>query len=113
MGKLISIAGLVVAALLFFGSSANAQSFVYSGVPAPGAAIGSWGFGHAANCQVQVVGSAVWYILVAQEGGYGYTNNASLAATVFEACQTGNLFAVHVTSLNPFTWDALILYPFK
>ena len=111
--KLISMAGLVLMGVLFFGSAASAQSFVYSGVPGPGTVIG-WNFGHAANCQVQIAGSTVWYLFVAQENGsYGYTNNPGLAATVASACQTGNLLAIHVTSFSPYTWDYVIIYPFK
>ncbi len=106
------MAGLVLTGLLFFGSAANAQSFVYSGAPGPQTVIG-WNFAHASTCQVQVAGSTVWYLVVAQEGGYAHTDNASVAAILAPACQTGNWFAVHVTSLSPFTWDSLVLYPLK
>jgi hypothetical protein len=108
----IIIGGLVVAGVLFFGSAANGQSFVYGGAPGPGTVIG-YNFGHASSCQVSISGSTVFYLLVVQEGGYGYTNNPNLAAVVASACQTGNLVAIHVTSFSPFTWDYLILYPFK
>jgi len=65
----------LLAGVLFFGVAANAQLFGYGGAPEPGSVIG-WNFGHASTCQVQIAGSTLWYILVAQENGaYGYTNN--------------------------------------
>ncbi len=110
MGFKLSIAGLVLTGVLLFGPAANAE--VYSGVPGAQTVLG-WNFGHASYCQVQIAGPTVWYIFVPQEGGYGYTNDAGVAAVISSACQTGNWIGIHVTSFSPFTWDYLVVYPYK
>jgi hypothetical protein len=104
----------LLAVVVFLGSVnfAAAQPYFNGGVPGPQTTVG-WNFGHISYCWAVSDASNTWFHVAAQEGGYGYTNNPSLAATVAPGCQTGNLFAVHVLSLNPFLWDVLVLYPFK
>jgi hypothetical protein len=104
----------LLAMVVFLGSVnlAEAQTYFNGGVPGPNTVLG-WNFGHIAYCSTVSDASNTWIFLWVQEGGYGYTNNPSLAAIVAPGCQTGNLFAVHVLSLNPFLWDVLVLYPFK
>ena len=110
--KLIGMAGLVLAGLLYLGSAANAQTFVYTGAPGPATQIG-WNFGHVSRCAVKISGTTVWYIFIIEEGGWGITNDANVAASVSPVCQTGNRIAVRVTKLSPFAWDYVYQYPFK
>jgi len=93
----------LLALVLLVGSltPAEAQTFVNGGAPGPQTALG-WNYGHIMNYYTQVDGSTTWFYAFIQEGGFGFTNNPSFAITLSPACQTGNLIAVFVTSLNPF-----------
>jgi hypothetical protein len=102
----------VVAVILFLGSLGVAQAFNNGGVAAPGEVLG-WNYGHVANCAVGTDGTNSWFVVQVQEGGYGYTNDPTLIAMAAPACQTGNLFAVHVTRINPLAWDQVVVFPFK
>jgi len=105
---------ILLVTVILFGSLAiaEAQTYVNSGLAGPQTTLG-WNFGHASHCSIYNDGSNTWFFAFAQGGGYGYTNNPSIAAVVAPGCQTGNQFAIHVVSLNPFLWDILVLYPFK
>jgi hypothetical protein len=113
-GSIMIVKAMSFAAIVFFGSVylAEAQSYVNTGAPGPQTTVG-WNFGNVSQCLVYDDGSNTWFVVYAVQGGYGITNNPSLAAIVAPGCQTGNLFAVHVLNLNPLVWDLLVLYPFR
>jgi hypothetical protein len=105
---------LLTVVVILFGSVARteAQTFVNGGAPGPGTALG-WNYGHIAFCATFSDGVSTWYYAFAEGGGYGYTNNPVLVSLISPACQTGNLVAIHVISLNPFLWNWIATYPFK
>jgi hypothetical protein len=104
----------LLAAFILLGSLtlAEAQPYVNGGSPAPGTTLG-WNYDHISFCATFSDGVITWYYAFTQGGGLGYTNNPGFATSVAAACQTGNLIAVHVTSLNPFLWNWIATYPFK
>ena len=103
---------LVVILLLGSLAVAEAQSYVSSGVAGPQTVLG-WNFAHAANCVVHYDGVTTWLYFFPQEGGYGYTNNPGFGLILAPACQTGNLIAVFVYSLDPLLWNQVLTYTFQ
>ena len=103
---------LAVAIVIGSFATAEGQTYFHIGVPGPQTTVG-WNFGNLSHCSVFFDGSNTWFFAFAEGGGYGQTNNPAIAAILAPGCQTGNRFAVHVLSLNPFRWDFVVLYPFK
>ena len=99
-------------ALAALTQTAEAQVFVNAGSAAPGVVVG-WNYGHLSNCQTYVDGSTTWFYVVFKEGSHGWTNNPAIISTLSPACQTGNLIAVYVTSVNPLRWNNVYTYGFK
>lgn len=99
-------------ALAALTQTAEAQTFVSGGAPGPRTGLG-WNYGHVAHCQTQSDGSTTLFYVYAQEGGYGYTNNQTVANMLSPACQTGNWIGVYVTSLNPFHWTQVVTFTYK
>jgi hypothetical protein len=58
-------------------------------------------------------GANTWQFGFFPDGNYVVTNNPAFASLAASACQSGNLVAVHVYSLNPFLWQMMAAYPFK
>jgi hypothetical protein len=104
----------LLAVIVFFGSLtiANAQPYINGGSPGQFTALG-WNFGHIAHCETFFDGTNTWHLAFVVEGGFGFTNNPGFATLIAAACQSGNLIAVHVTNLNPFSWNSVAVFPFK
>jgi hypothetical protein len=107
----------VLVSLVIFGSLdvAQAQSFTNGAFDPAHLAVLGWNYGHLSNCSVSYDGSTTWFSAVPQENptGYLFTNNPGFAAILAAACQSGNLGAAHVTSLNPIRWDQIYTFTFK
>jgi hypothetical protein len=111
MTKLRAFLFAVTLAFAALTQTAHAQAFFHGGAPSPFTTVG-WNYGRVASCFVYFDGSTTWFYVYASEGGYGVTNNPTFTSAFASGCQTGKTFSVHVTSLNPFRWDMIGIYPF-
>jgi hypothetical protein len=105
---------VLLATVIFFGSLAvaEAQTYVQGGQATPQTTLG-WNFTYISQCVTFHEGQNTWLMAHGQGGGHAFTNNPALVSAVAPACQSGNLVAIHVVSINPFIWDLVVLYPFK
>ena len=105
---------MLLAIAILIGSSAGveAQTYTNGGGGTPSTTVG-WNFGYLSYCFTYFDGFNTWHYGVGEGGGYGYTNNPGFIALVAPACQTGNLIAIFVTSINPFSWSHLAVFPHK
>jgi hypothetical protein len=110
MTKLRTILLALAFALAALTQTAQAQSFYHFGAAGPYTTFG-WNFGHVSGCMTYFDGSTTWFYVYAQEGGFGVTNNPYMISSLAPACQNGRAFAVNVTSINPFQWNMIYIYP--
>jgi hypothetical protein len=108
------IKSALLAVVLFFGSVcvAEAQVFVNGGVPGPATTLG-WNVAKVSLCLTLDDGVNTLYVAYFEGGGHAFTNNPGFPVLAAPACQTGNLMAIHVISLNPFSWNSIVTFPHK
>ena len=111
--KMVRVSVLAVIAFLGSLAVADAQSGGYQGTTKSetGTEISlGWNYVHATYC----MDFSGYLYVVAADGSYYFTNNASDIATLTPACQTGNWIAFNVISLTPaIVWNAVLVFPFK
>jgi hypothetical protein len=110
MTKLRTILLTLAFALAGLAQPAAAQVLFHGGVAGPNTVFG-WNYFHIAACSTAFDGATTWFYVYSQEGGYGVTNNPLIINSVSPACQSRQIVGVYVTSLVPFRWSSIVVYP--
>jgi hypothetical protein len=99
--------------MIFLGSLGIADAQYFNGGAGNQFIQLGWNFGYVHSCATIDDGANTWHYAFFPDGGYAITNNPGFSALLAAVCQTGNVAAIHVYSLNPFRWNAAIGYPFQ
>ena len=107
----------LLAVIVFLGSLtvAEAQSYIAGGEILGWGSNHDWAYNTITRCSTVYDGTNTWhYAFFVNNGGYIFTNNPGFAPIITAACQSGNLFALYVTSFAPsLVWTQVVTFPSK